>query len=118
VEAETDSIMRRKTNIFSGMEMGVERAIQTLENGQEESLYCKICYEELSREFYNDSGIQVLLRVNDCEHYQWIFVGDPFLDPPWDLVTREIINNAVAKVDASGGKYFLLPRSLAERYSN
>ena len=91
--------------------MGVERAIQTLENGQEESLYCKICYEELSREFYNDSGIQVLLRVNDCEHYQWIFVGDPFLDPPWDEETKQIVKNSVADVRAGNGRCFLLPKS-------
>jgi len=44
-------------------------------------------------------------------------VGDVFLTPPWDEETREIIGNAVANgVDASGGKYFLLPRSLANKY--
>ena len=116
MEAETVGIMRRKANIFSGIEMGVERAIHTLQDGQEESLYCKICYEELSREFYNDSGIQVLLRVNDCEHYQWIFVGDVFLDPPWDEETKEIVENSVASAREQHGKYFLLPRSFVDRY--
>jgi len=97
--------------------MGVERAIHTGENGQEISLYCRICNEELSREFYNWSGAHSLMEIHDCEHYVWTFVGDAFLAPPWDEETKEIIEQAVAKVDTSGGKYFLLPRDSAGKYS-
>lgn len=80
-------------------------------------MYCTICHEELSAEFYSRSGVQFLLGVRNCKHYKWVFVGDVFLTPPWDEETREIIGNAVANgVDASGGKYFLLPRSLANKY--
>jgi hypothetical protein len=99
------------------MEMGVERGIYTSQNGQEISLYCRICYEELSREFYDWNGKHALIEVHDCEHYVWVFLRDAILTPPWDEETKEIIDHAFAKVDTSNGKYFLLPRDLAGRYS-
>jgi len=91
--------------------MNVERKIQIVENGQQEYLYCSFCHQELVAEFYNWSGVHQFLGVNDCEHYQWIFVGDPFLDPPWDEETKEIVKNSVADVRAGNGRYFLLPKS-------
>jgi len=89
--------------------MNVERVVHRSENGYDEYLYCRLCGKELAAEFYNRSSVQQLLRVHDCPHYQWVFVGDPFLDPPQDKETREILDTAIAKVDTNGGKYFLLP---------
>jgi len=96
--------------------MGVERAIHAKKNGQEIILYCRICNKELSREYYNRRGEQQQLTVNNCEHYQWIFVWEVFLDYPWIDVIRETIDNAVAEVDGNGGKYFLFPRDFVEKH--
>ena len=78
-------------------------------DGQQVYLYCKLCRKELMTEFYNWSNVQQLLGVRNCKHFSWVFVGDPFLDPPWDEEVREFIGNAIAKVNGNGGKYFLLP---------
>jgi len=80
------------------------------ENGQERYLYCEACHEELSRQFFTWGGAYQLLSIRDCPHYQWVFVGDYFLDPPQDPETKEIISKSFAKINASGGKYFLLPK--------
>ena len=89
--------------------MSVKRVTHSEENGQVEKLYCKNCRRELVTEFYNWSGKHSLLSIHDCEHYAWSFIGDPFLDPPQDKETKQIVDSAIAKVDGSGGKYFLLP---------
>ena len=94
--------------------MNVERVVHRFKNGHDEYLYCRLCGKELAAEFYNRSSVQQLLRVHDCPHYQWTFVGDVFLDPPQDEETREITSNAIAKVDGIGGKYFLLPIAIKE----
>jgi hypothetical protein len=97
--------------------MGVKRVIINKENGQLWKYYCTKCKKELSREFYNWSSAHQFLGVYDCEHYTWVFVGDPFLDPPWDDETKEIVEHSVASARTQNGKYFLLPKRLAERYS-
>jgi len=51
-----------------------------------------------------------LLGVRDCDHYEWVFVGESFLEPPLDKETKEIVNKALGKVNANSGKYFLLPK--------
>ena len=89
--------------------MNVEYRSKILKEGEMISFYCTRCHKELSVEFYNGSGVQQLIGTYNCRHYQWIFVGDPFLDPPWDEEVRELIGNAIAKVNGNGGKYFLLP---------
>ena len=97
--------------------MGVIRMIENEENGQTEKHYCTICKQDLSRSFYTWGGAYQFLGVYDCEHYEWVFVGDYYLDPPWDKETTEIVENSVAKVRGNGGKYFLLPRRLVEKQS-
>jgi len=89
--------------------MSVEYRSKIIREGEMASFYCRTCQQELSRSFYTRGGQYLFLSVHDCEHYQWIFVGDPFLDPPWDEEVRELIGNAIAKVNGNGGKYFLLP---------
>jgi hypothetical protein len=89
--------------------MNVEYRSEILKEGEMISFYCTRCHKELSVEFYNGSGVQQLIGTYNCRHYQWIFVGDPFLYPPWDEEVREFIGNAIAKVNGNGGKYFLLP---------
>ena len=86
------------------------------ENGQIGKFHCTICKQDLARLFYNWQGAYQLLGVYDCEHYEWVFVGDYDLSPPWDDETKEILIKSVASVREQHGKYFLLPRSLADRY--
>jgi len=97
--------------------MAVKRVIENEGNGQVWKYYCTACNEELSREFYNWSGAHQFLGVHDCEHYEWVFVGDSFLNPPWDEETKAIVKNSLGSVKEQHGKYFLLPRKLAEKYS-
>jgi len=93
-----------------------EETVQNLEtrlenepNGQTKKRYCRVCNKELSAEFYTWGGSYQLLGIRNCIHYQWVFVGDYFLQPPQDPQTKEIIKESIAKINASGGKYFLLP---------
>ena len=78
------------------------------ENGQERCLYCEICHEELSREFFTWGGGYQLLGIRDCIHYRWVFVGEYFLDPPQDPETKSIISESLARINANYGKYFLM----------
>jgi len=91
--------------------MNVEYRSKILKEGEMISFYCTRCDKELSVEFYNGSGVQQLIGTYNCRHYQWIFVGDPFLYPPWDEETKQIVKNSVADVRAGNGRYFLLPKS-------
>jgi len=97
--------------------MSVEWRHQINKDGEVQGFYCKLCRQVLSEEFYSRDGVHSLLGVYNCKHYTWVFVGDSFLDPPWDEETRQIIDSAIAKARADDGKYFLLPRRLAEKYS-
>jgi len=91
--------------------MNVLRKTENVEKGQQVYLYCGLCHQLLMEEFYNWSDVQQLLGASDCDHFVWIFVGDPFLDPPWDEETKQIVKNSVADVRAGNGRYFLLPKS-------
>ena len=91
--------------------MSVEYRSKIIREGEMASFYCRTCQQELSRSFYTRGGQYLFLSVHDCEHYQWIFVGDPFLDPPWDEETKQIVKNSVADVRAGNGRCFLLPKS-------
>ena len=96
--------------------MTVKHVIESEKEGQVWKYYCTICKQDLSRVFYAWGGAYQFLGVYDCEHYKWVFVGDSFLDPPWDEETKEIVENSLGSVREQHGKYFLLPRSLADRY--
>jgi hypothetical protein len=93
------------------MKHRLETRIETDKDGQVIQLYCKECNSVLSEEFYNGSGVVQFLGVRDCVHFQWIFVGEPYLQPPQDPETKKIVSKSIAKVDANNsGKYFLLPK--------
>ena len=102
--------------IFRGKKMAVKWIVENEENGQLGKFYCTICKQDLSRVFYTWGGAYQFLGVYDCKHYEWVFVGDYDLDPPWDEETKKIVENSLGSVVEQHGKYFLLPRSLAGRY--
>ena len=94
-----------------------EETVQNLEtrlenepNGQTIKRYCRVCNKELSAEFYTWGGAYQFLGVHDCPHFEWVFVGEPYLQPPRDPETKAIISDSIAKVDTNNGKYFLLPK--------
>ena len=92
----------------SGLETRVKT--DTDKDGQTIQLYCPRCDTILSEEFYTHGGASQLLGVRDCDHYEWVFVGESSLNPPWDEETKEIVNKSLGKVNANYGKYFLLPK--------
>jgi hypothetical protein len=91
------------------MVQNLETRLENKPNGQTIKLYCKLCNEELSAEFYTWGGAYQFLGVHDCPHFRWVFVGEYFLDPPQDPDTKAIIRKSLSKVNANYGKYFLLP---------
>ena len=89
----------------------LETRVETDKNGQTIQLYCPACDRILSEEFYTHGGAYELLGVKDCDHYEWVFVGEAYLNPPWDKETKGIVNRSLGKVNANNsGKYFLLPK--------
>ena len=102
--------------IFRGKKMAVKWIVENEENGQLGKFYCTICKQDLSRVFYTWGGAYQFLGVYDCKHYEWVFVGDYDLDPPWDEETKKIVENSLGSVVEQHGKYFLLPRSFVDRY--
>jgi len=94
-----------------------EETVQNLEtrlenepNGQTIQMYCKMCDVVLSEEFFTWGGAHQFLGIRDCSHFEWVFVGDYFLQPPQDPETKQIISKSLAKIDTGNGKYFLLPK--------
>jgi len=92
------------------MKHWVKHVIETEKDGQTWKYRCVKCNKDLSRVFYTWGTAYQVLGVWDCVHYEWIFIGDYDLSPPWDENTRRIIENSLGKVSTNGGKYFLLPK--------
>ena len=88
----------------------LETRLENEPNGQTIKTYCRVCNKELSTKFYTWGGAYQFLGVHDCPHFEWVFVGDFYLQPPQDPETKEIISKSLGKVDTSNGKYFLLPK--------